>query len=490
MEMPDASTLAEQLQKLGLVTEAQLQEVQEELGQQTDDPAALLRALERKSYLTSWQTQKLLKGETTGFFYGGYRVLYQVASGSFGRVYRAVDPHSGQGVAIKVLRRRWCNELPRVELFMREGKVGLSLVHPNIVRTLAVDYDPLTGQYYLVMDFIEGGNLRDFLAIRKKLEPAEALRLLEDAAQGLAYAHAHGVTHRDIKLTNILISVDGRALLVDFGLAKIYALGKDDDVKVDRTIDYAALEKATGVRPGDVRSDIFFLGCVFYEMLTGRSPLITGKQRTTRMQMQRFDNIPPIAPHEVAGPPSVIRLVETMMAFNPQHRYQTMTQVLEAIRTVRREVEGKGPAPAAPPVTSLFVVESDERLQNALRDRFKQLGYRVFLAADPARAQDRFRQQPFDALVLDASTTGEEGFQTFDRIMSEARRRQLNCAGILILGKDQADWAQRLPPQPMVAVMVQPVTFKQVYRKLREMVPPPSSEKNDNRDQAAENRKP
>jgi serine/threonine protein kinase len=371
-----------------------------------------------------------------------------------------------------VLRRRWCKDPQRVELFDREGRVGQSLVHTNIVRTLMVGSEAATGQYYLVMDFVEGGNLRDFLAIRKKLAPVEALRLLEDTAQGLAYAHSRGVTHRDIKLTNILIASEGRALLVDFGLAQIYA--GQEDVKVERTIDYAALEKATGTRPGDVRSDIFFLGCILYEMLTGRPPLITSRDRTARAQIQRFDNIPPVLPNEVEGPPSVIHLVETMMAFRPQQRYQTVAQVLEAIRSVRRDLEGKPPDPDTPTTKSVFVAESDQRLQDALRDKLKSLGYRVFLAADPARAVDRYRHQPFDALVLDAGTTGEDGLNVFERIMAEADRRRLECAGILILGRDQADWVHRIPPRPSVAVMVRPVTLKQLHHKLQDLVPLPS----------------
>lgn len=473
MATPDAGSLAEQIQSLGLVSEPQLREAWESLSKDSRDATSLLRALERKSYLTSWQSQRLLKGEKEGYFIGGYRVLYQVASGSFGRVFRAVDPTSGSGVAIKSLRKRWCKDTQRIELFEREGKVGQQLQHPNIVRTLAVNCDTAQGQYYLVMDFIEGGNLRDFLDIRKKLEPVEALRLLEDAAAGLAYAHSQGISHRDIKLTNILISADGRALLVDFGLAQIYAT--DQNVKVERTIDYAALEKSTNAKPGDVRSDIFFLGCVLYEMLTGRSPLVTDRDRTTQRQIQRFDHLPPIRAEETTGSPSLLHLVETMMAFNPQHRFQTVSQLLEAIRSVRRELEGKPADPSRPPVRSVFVAESDQRLQEAIRDKFRELGYRVFLASDPARAMDRFRQQPFDALVLDAGTTGEDGLRVFEQIMIESERRKLTCAGILILKENQADWAARVPTGPNIVVMVRPVTLKQLHRKLQALVPPPSS---------------
>src|SRR5205085_1948977 len=156
--------------------------------------------------------------------------------------------------------------------------------------------DPVSQQYFIVMEFVEGGNLRDFLQIRKKLEPGEAMKILEEAVSGIAHAYSRGVTHRDMKLTNILISSQGTVKLVDFGLAGICirtGLELDGGEKVDRTVDYAGLEKATGVKPGDVRSDIYFLGAVLYEMLTARSPLLMSKDPRVRMQKQRFDNVPP-----------------------------------------------------------------------------------------------------------------------------------------------------------------------------------------------------
>src|SRR5262249_4105268 len=151
---------------------------------------------------------------------------------------------------------------------------------------LAVNRDPRTGQHYLVMEFVEGGNLREILASRKKLEPAEALRILEEATAGLAYAYSRGLTHRDMKLTNVLISSQGAAKLVDFGLASAgeHSALKGDDIRVDRTVDYAGLEKATGVPAGDVRSDIYFLGCVLYELVTGRTPLASTKDPRARMR--------------------------------------------------------------------------------------------------------------------------------------------------------------------------------------------------------------
>ena len=474
----DAAALAQQMLKLGLVTEPQLQEAWDEAGHRGSELEVLLGVLERKGYITPYQRIKLLKGELDGYSLGGYRILYKIASGSFGRVYRAEDPQTGRVIALKILRQRWSDDEHTIELFNREGRVGLSLRHPNIVETLAVNRDTMNGKYYIVMEFVEGGNLRDFLQIRKKLEPAEAIRFTEDAAAGLVHAYSRGVTHRDMKLTNVLISTQGNVKLVDFGLAGIFTrkgLELESGDKMDRTVDYAGLEKATGVKQGDIRSDIYFLGAIVYEMLTGRSPLVLTKDPRQRMNKRRFDNVSPIRRQEVNGPPSLFQLVERMMALDPQLRYQTPAQLLDAVREVRKDIEGGGTADSSTKavVRSVFVVQPNERLQDAMRENFKEMGYRVFLSSDPVRAIDRFRMVPYDALILDAGTAGEDGKLIFERILNEAQRRELNCAGILILAREQAEWAEQIAKRPDLAVMIRPITLKQLRQKLAELVPVP-----------------
>ncbi len=468
----DAADLARHAVSIGLINDWQVRECQDDPECNPSDPGSLLRLLERKGYVTPWQTQKLLKADKDGYFLGGYRLLYKISSGSFGRVYRADDPQTGTIVAVKVLRNRWSENAHSVELFEREGKVGLQLQHPNIVQILAVNRDPATRQYYMVMEFIEGSTLRDFLAIRKKLTASEALKIIEDAAAGLAYAATKGMSHRDIKATNILISTAGVGKLVDFGLAGINAaLGQpEDDTKVERTVDYAGLEKATNVKSGDPRSDIYFLGCVLYEMLTGRSPLEMSKDRTVRMKRSRFEEVKPMAPEEVQAPATVFQLVETMMALNPAQRHQTPQILLEAVRRSRGIVEGKADpkAPAGP--RSLFLVEPHEKLQEVIRARFKEEGFRVMLSADPSKALVRFQQQPFDALIVDAGAAGEDGFVAYRQIMDEAQRLHHPIGGVLVLSEDQAEWKDRLFPNPRSAVLVRPITLKQLYGKVCEMM--------------------
>jgi serine/threonine protein kinase len=465
----DAAVLGEKAVRLGLISGDQLQEGWQEVGQRGGDPEPLLLALERKGYLTPWQSQKLLKDDPDGFFLGGYRILYKIASGSFGRVYRADDPRTGLIVAIKVLRRKWSDDKHSIELFEREGKMGMSLRHPNVVEILAVNRDALTRQYYIVMEFVEGGNLRDFLAIRKKLEAPEALRILEDCASGLAYAYSRGVSHRDMKPTNVLISTQGITKLVDFGLAGVYGKFKDfDKTHVDRTVDYAGLEKATGAPEADIRSDIYFLGCVVYEMLTGRPPLDMTRDPRIRMSKERFTDVKPMRSEEVNAPPSVFRLVSTMMAFNPIQRYQTPSQLLDAIRELRREIDTKGSTRST--TRSVFIVEKEERLQDVLREKLKEQGYRVLLAADPTRAIDRFRSQAFDALVVDAATCGEDAVHIFDRVMEEAVRNEQFCAGILILPAEHPTWQEKIKSRPNQMVLIHPVKLKQLLHGLHDLL--------------------
>ena len=122
MSKPDAAELGHRAVKFGLVSLTQLEEARDEVGSKATDPQAVLRVLERKAYVTPFQSHKLLKGDTDGYFLGGYRLLYRIASGSFGRVFRADDPASGRVVAVKVLRRRWTEDPKTVESFYREAR--------------------------------------------------------------------------------------------------------------------------------------------------------------------------------------------------------------------------------------------------------------------------------------------------------------------------------------------------------------------------------
>jgi eukaryotic-like serine/threonine-protein kinase len=156
-----------------------------------------------------------------------------------------------------------------------------------------------------------------------------------------------------------------------------------------------------------------------------------------------------------------------MISLDPSLRFQTPSQLLDRIREVRHEADGKAREQGKAAPRTLFLAESDERLQDLLREKLKAEGYRVLIAADPARALDRFRQQPFDLLIINASTTGEDGCYVFQRIMDEAHRQQIACRGILLVDPAQADWRDRLAAQAGVAVLVQPQKYRQLLSAIQ-----------------------
>lgn len=471
MQTLDAEGIGQLAWRVGLLSEEQLRECLGELSSKAAPPEEFLRMAERKGYLTQWQASKLQKGDRDGYLLGGYKLLYRIAGGTFGRVFRAENPRTGESVAVKVLRNRWSEDAQKITLFEREGKIGLTLRHPNIVSILAVNRDPVTGKYYIVMEFVEGGNLREILNIRKKLAAAEALRILEEAASGLAYAHSRGMTHRDVKASNILISAQGVAKLVDFGLAELTGpASDDDDTLVDQSVDYAGLEGATGCKPGDVRSDIYFLGCVFYQMLTGRPLLTITKDVRARKNRARFDIVHQIGRDDPDIPHMLHALLTRMVALDAADRFQSPAALLESIKNIRRDMEGEVAGPTAPggPAT-LFVVEPNQKLQDVFRDRLKKQGYKVLISLDPSRALQRFQQQPYHALIVDAASAGAEAIEPFDKVLREAASMGLAFTGFLILDPEQSNLEERFRDKPDVVTMYLPA--KELLAKLRQLVP-------------------
>jgi serine/threonine protein kinase len=472
----DAAELGALAMRLGLITEDHLRECLDDLGPLAT-AQTLVAALERKGHLTAYQGQKLLKGDTEGYTLGGYRKLYKIASGSFGRVFRGEDPRTGIPVAIKELRRRWCDDPHKIDLFEREGKVGLSLRHPNIVQIMDVFCDRARGQYGIVMEFVEGSNLRELLAIRKKLEPKEALRIIDECAAGLAYAYSRGLTHRDMKPSNILLSSHGGAAkLVDFGLAEIaegVSLADDETTFVDRTVDYAGLEKATNVKAGDVRSDIFFLGCVLYEILSGKPALLPIKDRRARMHKQRFERIIPLSRSEVDGPASLFQLVERMIALDPQMRFQTPSQLIDAIHMVQAELGGGPSVEALTPEgpRTVFIIEKNPKFQDALRDKFKALGLRVLISIDPIRALKRYQEQYYHLLVVDVATSGEDGLDVYRDVQKEATKKGSTCAGILLLADERDRFRFDIPDDRHTKVLTFPLKKGELESAMAGLLP-------------------
>jgi serine/threonine protein kinase len=497
----DAQGLLDQAILIGLVSREQARQARED----ADDGSAeaVSRAIVRKGWLTSWQLERLAKGDPTGFFYGGCKVLFHLAEGTFARVYRGVKEPGGQPVAIKVLRKRFTTDPDSVKRFNQEAEAGMKLNHPNIVRIY--DYGEVDKNYFMTMEYVEGMNLRNFLRVRHRLKPHEALPMMIQLAEALDYSLSRGITHRDIKATNVLISNRGVAKLVDFGLATI----EGDERKLQaahgvRTVDYAALERMSGSAKGDPRSDIYFLGCVFYQMITGTPPMpeVDAADPLVKMLKRSFGAIKPISEHNNAPPLPMSQVIERMMKTDLKARYQSMAEVVADLKAYERSLQAPAPPPkpteskpakpAAPRpetlveddgedfVAGLFespvlgarrvlCVEIQEPIRDAFRKALSKMGYQIVLLREPERAVERYNEDPAGLVIFDLDGLPSDALASFLAMYESAQAQSRDLSALVLLSPKQAHLKPRLPDDDQVIVMVKPISMKDVQAALSQL---------------------
>ena len=489
----DAQTLLEQASLIGLITKTQAKQAQADAHDGSFE--AVSRELIRKDLLTAWQLEKLKKGDPSGFFFGGCKVLFHIAEGTFARVYRGRKLQGNQSVAIKVLRQRFVADSEAIARFNQEAESGLRLVHPNIVQIY--EYGENDKRYFMVMEFVEGSNLRDFLKIRGRLTPTEGLPLMLGLAHALKFSLEKGVTHRDLKATNILIASNGTAKLVDFGLATL-----DDEKKAaaahgQRTVDYSALERTCGSPKGDKRSDIFFLGCVFYQMLTGVLPIpeVETSDPLKKMLKRGINSIRPITEQRHAPDAELCEIIAKMMKVDLKARYQTMAQVvedleayLERLANKAAEEDRKQASTASKPTTDEMVVDEDvlegdhvddrkrllcvevqPEVQDAFRKSLSKMGYRVILVSDAERAADRYCEEPTDAILFDADGLGPEALDAFMQMHDKAHEEGHDLAAVVLVGPRQHYLAKQFPTDDRLIVLSKPVKMKEIVEALSQL---------------------
>lgn len=476
MQTPStAEELARAAIDVEVVTDAQMQSVWSELGSSNVPMAELAQVMVRKGLLTNYQLDRLQRGMRDGYIYGDYKVLYSVGAGTFARVFRAANRETGEIHAVKVLRARH-NNTAKADFFRREGELGKKLKHPNIVPIH--DVVSKAGTHYLVMDFIEGQNLRDLYRVRKKFEWENAAKIVCDVLTGLHYAFQQGVTHRDLKMSNVLIASDGRAMLIDFGLAALDGIAGDDS-GVDRTVEYAALEKATGVRKDDTRSDVFFATYMLHQMISGVASLPEGRNRVQRFTREVFKEIKPVIELAPKTPMAIAMVLSKGLEMDPERRYQNPGEMLTELKLGIRRAKGaessasgrstedlEGIGPDGNP-RRILVVESDTKRQNVLRDLFKRNGYRVLVATDGSRALSRFISDPSaaDIVLFCGATLGADAVRAFNQFGEE--RATAGVPSILLLEESQGEWAASAKKtEDHRGVLVMPIKL----RRLREAV--------------------
>jgi eukaryotic-like serine/threonine-protein kinase len=285
---------------------------------------------------------------------GRYEILAPLGAGGMGEVYRARDPQLAREVAIKVLPEALADDAAALARFEREAKSVAALSHPNILAIYDVGREGRIS--YVVTELLEGETLRAALA-RGPLGARQAAQIAAGVAEGLAAAHGRGIVHRDIKPENVVLTPDGRVKILDFGIARVHAAvpttsetaptaGATSTGVILGTVGYLSPEQARG-EPADARSDLFALGCVFYELLTGTRafPGVTVADALVALLRDEPPGLAESSPSPEI-PPAAREVLRHCLEKNPEHRFQHARDLLILLRPL-----AAGDAPVRPPTS-------------------------------------------------------------------------------------------------------------------------------------------
>lgn len=266
---------------------------------------------------------------------GKYQILERLGRGGMATVYRAYQLGMDRIVAVKVMHPQYTDDPSFVERFKREARAVGGLRHPNIVQV--IDFDVQDGEYYMVMEYIETESLKERLQKRGALPVGEALSIARKLADALAYAHMHGMLHRDVKPANVLMGKDNEPILTDFGIAKLIdSTGLTASGSAVGTPAYMSPEAGRG-EPVDERADVYSLGVMLYEMLSGQLPFDADTPYAVILKHIN-EPLPPLRPRVTHLPESVERIVIKALEKDRARRYQSAAELRDALLKAEQEL--------------------------------------------------------------------------------------------------------------------------------------------------------
>lgn len=340
------SQFLERLASSRLLDEQQQQRARELLQRDGNLTRTAVKLVEL-GYLTRWQARELLSGDRTRFFFGKYKLLKLIGTGAMGSVFKAFHPIMNRTVALKVMSRDILHDRRSIARFQREIRAVALLDHPHIVR--ALDADRAHRNYFLVMEYVEGKDLRHWIKAAGPLPIAWSCDCIRQAAEALQHAHERGIVHRDLKPSNLLVSgkkIGPKPLvkLADFGLAR---LSDEDDLSLTRmgrtvgTMAYMAPEQAHNSHC-DIRADIYSLGCVLFQSIAGRMPF-QAKSELESLKQRLEHEAPKLSDFRSEVSPSLDRLVARMLARDPARRFQTPAMLADDLMACVNELPWSTP---------------------------------------------------------------------------------------------------------------------------------------------------
>lgn len=333
-------TQSQLLSKQELASE--LREYESACGSTTGTAQGMCKHLVESGKLTLWQAKQLLAGRVQ-FMLGNYRLLSPLEMGGKDSVFLAEDVQMRRAAAIKVVATTHVQDDRIVDRFIRESQAMAKLRHTNILRAYSFGYE--NDQYFLAMEYLQGEDIESTVRNTGPLNCQDALGYIDQAAEGLAHAHAQGVIHRDVKPSNLLVAETGVVKLMDLGVARLelgdeHRLTKKEGEAIGTT-DFMAPEQALDSHDVDERADIYSLGCTLYFMLTGQAPFPDSSVAERLIKHQTAEPTP-IDQFRTDVPPELLEICRRMMAKDPEDRYSSMNEVRSELAALPEIVVDQG----------------------------------------------------------------------------------------------------------------------------------------------------
>jgi CheY-like chemotaxis protein len=477
------------------------------------DGDALAQQLVAAGKLTDYQAEAVRERRFTELRIGNYEVLQRLGAGGMGNVYKARHRRMKRIVALKVLSRSADQSGTFLQRFQREVELISRLAHPNIV--MAFDADEAEVGHFLVMEFINGRDLAHEVHHRGPLPVREAVEAILQAARALEYAHDQGIIHRDVKPANLLRDASGTLKVADLGLARFNETANSPGISsvtqaggIVGTVDYMPPEQAFEPSTVDHRADVYSLGCTFFFLLTGRPPY-TGDSLMAILLKHREAPIASVATFRSDVPASVEAVFAKMVAKKPADRYQTMTEVVQALEGLdvgsapasvaatlpvtppAQPIAGDsgatvalGPAstschpkdlgvaqpPAAPKAQAVLLVEPSRTQASIIRKFLQELGATdIVVAPSGQKALEVLRSTAVRAVVSAMHLADMTGVQLLQQVRTDAHLAEVGF--ILVTSEADAPQTVGLREMPRTTLLPKPFDLEHLGQSLRQVAP-------------------
>jgi len=400
------------------------------------DSHTLLYHLSERGLISRYAADRILAGTTFGLVIGNYRMIDRLGAGGMGIVFKAEHRLMRRPVAVKVLPVRMEDDSRYARRFRQETRIIAQLRHPNVVS--ALDAGILTNPdddgpdlHYLVMEFIEGADLEQYVMQHGVLSIELVCNLGYQLASALDEANRHGLVHRDIKPSNIFLTTDGQAKLLDFGLARPKELNNLTEVgSTLGTLDFMAPEQIDDAHSVDIRADMFSLGATMYWLLTGKNPFPSSGNLWQDLLKRQTEPAPSVRKRREDIPPSLDAVIGRLLSTRPDDRYPTPQTLMNALLGFLSVGMSDRTAMSMPTSSStvqighaklgrVLIIDDDKGIGQFCAAALTPEGFECESVVTGQAGLERVKQQHYDLILLDSELPDTRGEQLLPLLRAE-----------------------------------------------------------------------